>query len=111
MAWTEISRYRSASPDGGTEELILEKDENGNFRVRNDFGNSVFEFERMSGYEFVRKVYRDIESDLEDELNDLWTAVDYGSDDNLNNNCDSFDGDPFSSVSGPDADSQGYGAD
>ena len=68
MAWTEISRYRSAAPDGGTEELVLEKDENGNFRVRNDFGNSVFEFERMSGYELFRKVYRDIESDLEDEL-------------------------------------------
>ena len=111
MAWKEISRYRSASPDGGTEEHVLEKDENGNFRIRNDFGNSVFEFERMSGYEFVRKVYRDIENDLEDELNDLWTAVDYGSDDDSNDDCNGFDGDPYSSVAGPNIDSHGYGAD
>ena len=40
--WTEMARYRSGLPGGGTEEFVLEKDENGNFRVRNDFGNSVF---------------------------------------------------------------------
>ena len=110
MAWQEMSRYRAGSPDGGTEEFVLEKDENGNFRIRNDFGNTVFEFERMSGYEFLRKVHRDVEQDLEDELNDLWTAVDYGSGDDLDN-CDSFDGNPYNSVAGPHTDSQGYGAD
>ena len=65
MAWKEIARYRSGCPDGSTEEHVLEKDEKGNFRVRNDFGNTVFEFERMSGYEFFRKVKRDIENDIE----------------------------------------------
>ena len=48
--WTEMGRYRVGAPDGGTEEFVLEKDENGNFRIRNDFGNSVFEFERMSSH-------------------------------------------------------------
>jgi len=108
MSWKEMARYRAGAPDGGTEELVLEKDENGNFRIRNDFGNTVFEFERMSGYEFLRKVHRDVENDLEDELNELWTAVDYGSDDDLNSNCD---GDPYSSIAGPNIDSHGYGAD
>tara|TARA_Y100001972_G_C7584685_1_gene293186 strand:+ start:596 stop:901 length:306 start_codon:yes stop_codon:yes gene_type:complete len=84
--WKEIGRYRSCTPDGATEEFVLEKDDNGNFRIRNDFGNSVFEFERMSGYEFFRKVKRDIENDIEKELNDLWDDVDIDSDD-----CDDID--------------------
>ena len=111
MSWKEMARYRAGSPDGGTEELVLEKDENGNFRIRNDFGNTVFEFERMSGYEFFRKISRDVENDLEDELNELWTTVDYGSDDDSNDDCDGFDGDPYSSVAGLNIDSHGYGAD
>jgi hypothetical protein len=64
----------------------------------------------MSGYEFLRKVHRDIENDLEDELNDLWTAVDYGTDDD-SDDCDGYDDNPYSSVAGPHTDSQGYGAD
>ena len=106
-----MGRYSAGAPDGGTEDFVLEKDENGNFRIRNDFGNSVFEFERMSGYEFFRKISRDVENDLEDELNELWTTVDYGKDDDLDADCDGFDGNPYNSIAGPDIDSNGYGAD
>ena len=102
MSWKEMARYRAGSPDGGTEEFVLEKDEYGNFRIRNDFGNSVFEFERMSGYEIFRKIHRDTANDLEDELNDLWTHIDL---DDLNTDCSSDTG------NGPDIDSQTYGAD
>ena len=106
MAWKEMARYRAGSPDGGTEEFVLEKDDNGNFRIRNDFGNSVFEFERMSGYEFFRKIKRDVANDLEDEINELWTHVDL---DDINDDCSSND--YTGSVSGPGFDSNGYGAD
>ena len=41
MSWKEMARYRAGSPDGGTEEFVLEKDDEGNFRIRNDFGNTV----------------------------------------------------------------------
>jgi hypothetical protein len=102
MSWQEIARYRAGLPGGGTEEFVLEKDDEGNFRIRNDFGNTVFEFERMSGYEFFRKVKRDVENDLEEELNELWNGVDFDDD----------SGNTFSgSTAGPDIDSQGYGAD
>ena len=101
MTWKEMARYRSGSPDGGTEEFVLEKDEEGNFRLRNDFGNTIFEFERMSGYEFFRKVKRDVENDLEKELNELWTTVDFDD-----NDCDNSNGIP-----GIDMDANGYGAD
>ena len=112
MAWKEISRYRAGAPDGGTEEFVLEKDDDGNFRIRNDFGNTVFEFERMSGYEFLRKISRDVENDLEDELNELWTSAGYlADDDDSDDDCDGTDGNPYSSVAGPHVDSHGYGAD
>ena len=104
--WTEMGRYSAGAPDGGTEEFVLEKDENGNFRIRNDFGNSVFEFERMSGYEFFRKVSRDVENDLEDELNELWTGVDFND---VSSDCSSDD--YTGAVSGPDFDANGYGVD
>ena len=107
MSWKEMSRYRAGGPDGSTEEFVLEKDDNGNFRIRNDFGNTVFEFERMSGYEFFRKISRDVENDLEDELNELWTTVDYGDDDD-NDDCDSGF---VNGIGGPDIDSHNYGAD
>jgi len=102
MAWKEMARYRSGAPDGSTEEFVLEKDENGNFRVRNDFGNSVFEFEKMAGYEFFRKVKRDIEKDLEKDLNDIWDNVDFSDDDD----CDTADNSQYNNY---DADS--FGAD
>jgi len=101
MAWTEMGRYRSGTPDGNTEEFVLEKDDKGNFRIRNDFGNSVFEFERMSGYEFFRKVKSDIENDIEDELNDIWTSAD-----DIDNDDDTSDPYGFSSI-----DSDSFGAD
>ena len=99
--WTEMGRYKAGSPDGGVEEFVLEKDENGNFRIRNDFGNSVFEFERMSGYEFFRKIKRDIENDIEDELNDIWMNAD-----DSDNDDDTSDPYGFSSI-----DSDSFGAD
>ena len=93
-----MARYRSGTPDGNTEEFVLEKDENGNFRIRNDFGNSVFEFEKMAGYEFFRKVKRDIEKDLEQDLNDIWDDVDFSDDDDCDsadNKYNSYDSDSF----------------
>ena len=104
MAWKEIARYRSGCPDGSTEEHVLEQDDDGNFRIRNDFGNNVFEFEKMSGYEFFRKVKRDVENIIEDELNDLWSGVDFDNDD-----CDDTDMTDY--TPGHDIDSDHYGAD
>tara|TARA_R110002167_G_scaffold74992_2_gene209747 strand:+ start:563 stop:868 length:306 start_codon:yes stop_codon:yes gene_type:complete len=98
MVWKEMARYRSGTPDGNTEEHVLEQDENGNFRVRNDFGNSVFEFERMAGYEFFRKVKHDIENEIADDLNELWNDTDtsgYDDCDSTDNKYNSYDSDSF----------------
>lgn len=68
MSWTEIGKYNSSNTEGEVETVILEKDKNGNFRIRNDFGNNVFEFDRMSGYDVFKKINREITDDLEDDL-------------------------------------------
>ena len=95
MAWEEMARYRSGAPDGSIEEFVLEKDADGNFRLRNDFGNTIFEFERMSGYELFRKVKRDIQDDIEKDLNDLWADIDINDldtdSDSVNHSTDPFD--------------------
>jgi len=72
MAWSEIGRYNASTPDGDVETVILEKDDQGNFRIKNDFGNNVFEFERMSAHEIFRKIQREVNNDLEDDLNNVW---------------------------------------
>jgi hypothetical protein len=77
MSWTEIGRYNTSTPDGDVEAVVLEKDDQGNFRIKNDFGNNVFEFERMSAYELFRKIQREVSDDLEDDLNkDLYSFYD-----------------------------------
>ena len=72
MKWTEIGRYNASTPDGDVETIILERDNQGNFRIKNDFGNNVLEFERMSGHEIFRKIHREINDDLEYDLNSGW---------------------------------------
>lgn len=77
MSWTEIGRYNTSTPDGDVEAVVLEKDDQGNFRIKNDFGNNVFEFERMSAYELFRKIQREVSDDLEDDLNkDIYSFYD-----------------------------------
>lgn len=78
MGWQKVRKINIATPDGDVEGVALEKDENGNFRIKNDFGNIVFEFERMSAYEVFKKFYEEIDKELEDELNNSW--VDYDDD-------------------------------
>jgi hypothetical protein len=77
MEWTEIGRYNASTPEGDVETIILERDNQGNFRIKNDFGNNVLEFERMSGHEIFRKIHGEINDDLEYDLNSGW----YGDDD------------------------------
>jgi hypothetical protein len=93
--WTEIGRYRTGTADGNTEDFVLEKDSNGNFRIRNDFGNIVIDFERMSGYEFFRKVKRTLEQDIEEELNELWDDIDLGDDCDSDDDFDTTDNDIY----------------
>ena len=49
--YNEVGRWNVGTPDGNSEEMILEKNSEG-YRLRNDFGNVVIEFDKMSAKEF-----------------------------------------------------------
>ena len=78
LNWSEIGRYPIMNADGDVEEIILERNHNGVFRIKNDFGNINFEFDTMTGVEFSRKLYEDIKEQIEYDLNDVWDDVDQG---------------------------------
>lgn len=80
MTWREIRRYKICDGDGNPEELILERNEEGVFRLKNDFGNMSFEFDQMTGAEFIRKMFDDMKTEIENDINDWWkTTVDEDS--------------------------------
>ena len=70
--WREIRKYKVVSSDGTPETMILERNDDGNFRLRNDFGNVSIEFELMSGTELFRNILEDISDQVELDLMDVW---------------------------------------
>tara|TARA_B100000131_G_C17868585_1_gene513253 strand:- start:185 stop:475 length:291 start_codon:yes stop_codon:yes gene_type:complete len=79
--WREINRYKIVDDEGNTEEMILERNDNGTFRIRNDFGNVNIEFDTMTGVEFLRKAFADVQDEVELDLNSLWDDLDDDFDD------------------------------
>ena len=70
--WTEINRYRISDGDGNTEDLILERNSKGHFRLKNDFGNVNIEFDAMTGLEFVKRLFDDMKDEVEIDINKLF---------------------------------------
>ena len=77
MKWKEINKYKTMNSDGDVEEYTLERNDNGVFRIRNDFGNIKIEFDTMTGTEFARKLLSDIEDEVELDLNSIWNDNDF----------------------------------
>jgi|6_EtaG_2_1085325.scaffolds.fasta_scaffold98516_1 hypothetical protein len=70
--WREIGRYKIVNTDGHTEEMILERTDDGCFRLKNEFGNVNIEFDPMSGIEFAKKMFDHISGEVEADLNDFF---------------------------------------
>ena len=70
--WREVNRYNVVDGDGNIEEMVLERNDKGTFRIRNDFGNINIEFDTMSAVEFFRKTFADVQDEIENDLNDIW---------------------------------------
>jgi len=84
--WKKIQSWNVGNADGSVEKYTLYEDEySGNIKVENDFGNISIEMERMSGYEFLKSLSREV-TDLLDLNQDYehW----FGGDDL---NCDHND--------------------
>jgi hypothetical protein len=70
--YNEVGRWNVGTPDGNSEEMILEKNEDG-YRLRNDFGNINIEFDKMSAKEFFKKLNDTVNDTLEKDLFDWFT--------------------------------------
>ena len=70
--WREVNRYKIVDGDGNTEEMILERNNKGTFRIRNDFGNLNIELDAMSAVEYLRKMLDDVRDEIDIDLNDIW---------------------------------------
>jgi len=76
--YNEVGRWNVGTPDGNSEEMILEKNSEG-YRLRNDFGNVVIEFDKMSAKEFFKKLNDSVNDTLQDDLFD-WFSQDQDKD-------------------------------
>ena len=76
--YNEIGRWSVGTPDGNSEEMILEKNKEG-YRLRNDFGNINIEFDKMSAKEFFKNLNDTVNDILEKDLFD-WLSDDIDTD-------------------------------
>lgn len=85
--WKKIKSFKVGNPDGSAENYTLsENDQTGDYRIENDFGNIVIDMERMSGYEFLKRVVEEIEGTMmgsDDDMDTTWL------DDLISDDCDS----------------------
>ena len=87
--WKKIKSWNIGTPEGQTETYSLyEDEESGCFRIQNDFGNVTIDMERMSGHEFLKRVYREVDEKISPGgSDDSWAfATDFD-----NNDCDPTD--------------------
>ena len=76
--YNEVGRWNVGTPDGNSEEMILEKNKEG-YRLKNGFGNIVIEFDKMSAKEFFKKLNETVNDSLEQDLFD-WFSNDMDTD-------------------------------
>ena len=95
--WKKIKSWNVGASDGSIEKYSLyEEESSGCIRIQNDFGNITIDMERMSGYEFLKRAYQEVENLIprsSSESDDDWMySIDFGDDDSYdNNNCDHTD--------------------
>jgi hypothetical protein len=70
--WHELNRYRIVNKSGDAEEMILERHDDGTFRIKNDFGNINIEFDSLSGVEFLRNLCDDVADQVSLDIEDDW---------------------------------------
>lgn len=66
--YSRIGSYRFSTPDGHIETFVLERNSSGDLRLKNEFGNITIETDLISGYEFFKKIYQDVETECDLEL-------------------------------------------
>ena len=52
--WRKVGSYNIVDGDGNVEKFTLERNKQGTFRLRNDFGNITIEIDHMNAVEFFK---------------------------------------------------------
>ena len=80
--WKEVGRWKVGTPDGHSEELILERSKDNGYRLKNDFGNVDIEMDETSAAEFFKKALKCIDNSVVNDINDWLNDTDlFGDDD------------------------------
>ena len=80
--WKEVGRWKVGTPDGHSEELILERSKDNGYRLKNDFGNVDIEMDETSAAEFFKKALKCIDNSVVNDINDWLNDTDlFGDED------------------------------
>ena len=63
--YKEVGRWSVGTPDGDAETFLLEKSSEGDFRLKNEFGNICVEMELMSAFDFIKSMFELMQKELE----------------------------------------------
>jgi hypothetical protein len=63
--WRKVGNYNVVDGDGNVEKYCLERNKNGTFRLKNEFGNISIELDHMNAVEFFRKVLNDVTGEVD----------------------------------------------
>ena len=98
MAWKRIRSWNVNNGNGSSEVFHLERDGD-KFRIINDYGNTEIQMDKMSGYEFVKRLADAYNDQVEDDMwgwfdddktdePDLFSPYNSRNDNDDNDDCD-----------------------
>ena len=87
--WKEVGRWKVGTPDGHSEELILERSKDNGYRLKNDFGNVDIEMDETSAAEFFKKALKCIDDSIIHDMDDWLNDTDNLFTDDEDTDCDS----------------------
>jgi hypothetical protein len=68
MNWQKLNTYAINTPNG-VETIYFERsDDKQNFRIVNEYGNSKFEFDFMTGYEMISRIQNQFNMIVNEEI-------------------------------------------
>ena len=75
MNWNRITTLNITTASGDPDTIHFERNEQGAFRLINDYGNECITFDVMTGYEAVSRIKEAFEFVINDELNSFTQAT------------------------------------
>jgi len=72
MNWNKITTLNITTATGEPDTIHFEREENGSFRIVNDYGSECITFDVMTGYEAISRIKEAFDFIINDELNSFF---------------------------------------